>query len=60
MKMHRTVTSGDVEDYATHVPQDVVSTDTEEDLVYEKGVLTHANGVTNVKMMPEVAIYNMI
>ena len=52
--MHRRVTSQDVEDYASHIPGDVVALDREEDIVYKKGVLTHSEGVSTVKMMPEV------
>ena len=52
--MHRRVTSQDVEDYSSHMPGDVVALDREEDIVYKKGVLTHSEGVSTIKMMPEV------
>ena len=52
--MHRKIVSGDVEDYATHIPGDVADLNKEEDMVYTKGVLMHANGISTVKMMPEV------
>ena len=54
VKMHRRVTSEDVEDYSSHIPRDVVALDQEEDIVYRKGVLTHSEGVSTVKMMPQV------
>ena len=54
VKMHRKIVSGDVEDYATHIPGDVADLNKEEDMVYTKGVLMHANGISTVKMMPEV------
>ena len=61
MKMHRKVTSDDVEDYSSHVPGDVVALDREEDIEYKKGVMTHSSGVSTIKMMPEVkAIYTLI
>ena len=58
--MHRKIASQDVEDYATHIPGDVADMDKEEDMVYTKGVLMHANGVSQVKMMPEVRILHSI
>ena len=54
MRMHRKVTSEDVEDYSSHIPGDVVALDREEDIEYKKGVLTHSEGVTTTKMMPQV------
>ena len=48
--------SKDVEDYASHIPGNVVALDKEEDIVYKKGVLTHSAGVSSVKMMP----HNMV
>ena len=53
-KMHRRVTSEDVEDYSSHIPKDVVTLDQEEDIVYRKGVLTHSEGVSTVKVMQQV------
>ena len=55
MKMHRRVTSEDVEDYSSHIPRDVITLDQEEDIVYRKGVLTHSEGVSTVKMMQQVS-----
>ena len=55
-KMHHRVTSEDVEDYSSHIPRDVVALDQEEDIVYRKGVLTHSEGVSTVKMMQQVKI----
>ena len=54
MKMHRRVTSDDVEDYSSHIPRDVITLDQEEDIVYKKGVLTHSEGFSTVKMMQQV------
>ena len=54
VKMHRRVTSEDVEDYSSHIPGDDVALDREEDIVYKEGVLTHSEGVSTVKMMPQV------
>ena len=41
MKMHRRVTSEDIEDYSSHIPRDIITLDQEEDIVYRKGVLAH-------------------
>ena len=55
LRMHRTVTSNDVKDYASHIPGDEVELDKQEDMVYKKGVgLTHASGTTSCKMMTKV------
>ena len=54
MKMHRQVTSKDVENYSSHIPKNLVALEQEEDIVYRKGVLTHSGGFSNVKMMQEV------
>ena len=56
MKMHRQVTSEDVEDYSSHIPKNLVALDQEEDIVYKKGVLTHSEGSSTVKMMQQVTI----
>ena len=52
--MHRSVKSEDVEDYASHIPGDVVALDREEDIEYRRGVLTHSAGISTVKLMPQV------
>ena len=52
--MHRRVTSDNVKDYASHIPGEEVEMDKEEDIVYEKGVLTRASGTTSCKLMTEV------
>ena len=52
--MHRQVTSANVEDYSSHIPGDDIALDREEDIVYKKGVLTHSEGVSTVKLMPQV------
>ena len=54
LRMHRTVTSNDVKGYASHIPGEEVELDKEEDIVYKKGVLTHASGTTSCKLMTEV------
>ena len=56
MKMHRRVTSEDVEDYSSHIPRDVVVLDQEEEIEYIKGVLTHSEGFSTVKLMQQVNI----
>ena len=52
--MHRRITSNDVKGYASHIPGEEVELDKEEDIVYKKGVLTHASGTTSSKLMTEV------
>ena len=54
LRMHRTVKSNDVKGYASHIPGEEVELDKEEDLVYKKGVLTHASGTTSCKLMTKV------
>ena len=54
LRMHRKVTSGDVEDYASHVPKDKVELDKEEDIEYQKGILTRASGTVETKLMRKV------
>ena len=53
-RMHRSVKSKDVEDYASHMPGDVVALDREEDIEYRRGFLTHSSGISKVKLMPQV------
>ena len=55
LRMHRRVTSEDVEDYSSHIPGGDVALDREEDIVYKKGVMTHSEGVTTLKLMPQVS-----
>ena len=55
LQMHRTITSNDVEGYASHLPPDEVQMTKDEDIVYKKGVLTHASGSTSVKLVAKVA-----
>ena len=52
--MHRKITSEDVEGYASHVPGKEVDMEKDEDLVYKKGVLTHASGTVSCKLMTQV------
>ena len=52
--MHRKITSGDVEGYATHMPTEEVELVKDEDLVFKKGLLTKASGTTSAKLMPQV------
>ena len=54
--MHRKITSGDVESYASHMPTQEVELEKEEDIVYKKGVLTKASGKVSVKLMQKVKI----
>ena len=56
LRMHRKVTSGDMEDYASHVPKDEVEMDKEEDIEYQKGILTRASGTVETKLMRKVCI----
>ena len=53
-RMRRTITSDDVEGYAHHMPKEEVGLKKVEDLEYRRGVLTHASGTTNCKLMPKV------
>ena len=54
IRMHRKITSDDVEGYASHIPKEEVKLEKDEDLVFKKGLLTKASGTTSVKLMPEV------
>ena len=60
LRMHRKVTSDDVEDYASHVPKDEVELDKEEDIEYQKGILTRASGTVETKLMRKVCIIIMV
>ena len=60
LRMHRKVTSVDVEDYASHVPKDEVELDKEEDIEYQKGILTRASGTVETKLMRKVCIIIMV
>ena len=55
LRMHRKVTSEDVEDYASHVPGDEVKLDKEDDIVYKKGMLTHGSGTVEVHLVQKVS-----
>ena len=57
LRMHRTISSDDVEGYASHLPKDEVKLQKDEDIVYSKGVLTSASGTTFCKLMPKVLSY---
>ena len=59
MRMHRRVKSEDVEDYSSHIPGDVVALDQEDDIVYKRGVLTHSEGVSTVKVLQQVNNYTL-
>ena len=54
--MHRKITSDDVEGYASHMPTEEVELVKDEDLVFKKGMLTQASGMTSVKLMPQVRL----
>ena len=58
VKMHRKVTSDNVQDFSTHIPKDDVAVNKDEDIVYRRGVLTHSAGVTTAKIMPVVCMCN--
>ena len=53
-RAHRSITVEDVEGFANHLPTEEVELKKEEDIVYKRGVLTHASGVMEVKLMPKV------
>ena len=53
--MHRKISSDDVEGYATHIPNEEVKLEKDEDLVFKKELLTQASGTTSVKLMPKVS-----
>ena len=53
--MHRKITSDDVEGYASHMPTEEVKLVKDEDIVFKKGMLTQASGMTSVKLMPQVS-----
>ena len=54
LKMHREVTSAGVKDYASHIPGDNVALSKKEDIEYKRGVLTHSQGTTKTKLVPQV------
>ena len=56
LRMHRTVNSEDVETYASHLPGAEVQLSKEDDIVYKKGVLSHASGKTSVKLLGKVKV----
>ena len=56
LRMHRTITTDDVESYAHHVSKGEVALSKEEDIVYTRGVLTSASGTTECKLTPEVGL----
>ena len=59
MRMHRKVSTSDVESYAQHASKSEVETTKDEDLVYKNGVLTSASGKTDCKIMQQVSLlYN--
>ena len=54
LKMHRHVTSDDVETYSSTMPRDEVKLDKEDDIEYRQGVLTRSSGTVSLKLMPKV------
>ena len=60
LRMHRKVTSKDVEDYASHIPGEEVELDKEEDMVYKKGILTRASGTVTAKLMTKVITITIV
>ena len=54
LRMHRKITTDDVESYAHHVPIQEVQLEKDEDIVYERGVLRRAKGTTQCTLMQKV------
>ena len=54
LRMHRRITSENVKGYSSHIPGQEVDLDKEEDIVFKKGVLTHASGTTSCKLLTQV------
>ena len=57
--MHRRITTAAVEDFAIHTPRDEVDVVRDEDVVYTRGVLTHAAGATTTKILLQVSFLLM-
>ena len=54
VRMNRKVTSKDVKDYASHLPGEEVDMESEENIVYRRGILTHSDGTMKAKLMGKV------
>ena len=54
MRLNRRITSDSVNDYADHIPRDVVSLDRNEEIVIRRGIVTQSSGVTMINMVPKV------
>ena len=54
LRMHRNIMSAHVQSFAPHVPTEEVELEKEEDIIFKKGVLTHASGSTSVKLLRKV------
>ena len=59
VRMHRRITTEAVEDFAIHTPRDEVDVLREEDIVYTRGVLTHAAGTTMTKILLQVSFLSI-
>ena len=60
IRMHRKVTSENVEGYASHIPGEEVELNKDEDMVFKRGILTQARGTTSVKLMTQVKTLSLI
>ena len=54
VRMSRSVTTGDVESYAHHVPKKEIKLNKTDSMVYKKGVLVKATGKTDLKILQKV------
>ena len=54
LRMHRLVNTEDVEAFTSHMPTREVEMKKEEDIVYKKGILSHAREETSIKLLGRV------
>ena len=57
VKQRRVVDSKDVSDYASHIEPDQVSSRSEDEIEYKKGVLQRTSGTTKFSILSEVCFY---
>ena len=57
VKQRRVVGSKDVSDYASHIEPDQVSSRSEDEIEYKKGVLQRTSGTTKISILSEVCFY---
>lgn len=55
VRQHRTVSSDDVSDYASHIEPDQVKSRSEDDIEYKQGLLLGVSGTSAISIMPEVS-----